>query len=154
MDLNYNVTREEVYNQLGNSKVMVLATSYEDRVTARHMSCIMMNRKIYFQTDKYFLKTQQILKNQMVALCVDNIQIEGIARIIGNADDAPEFCEVYKKYFRSSYDAYTHLKNQVIIEVEPTMITLWRYTNGHKPYRDFLDCIQNKAHREMYDISE
>ncbi len=154
MDLNYNVIREEVFNQLGNSKVMVLATSFEDRVTARNMSCIIMDHKIYFQTDKRFLKTQQMLQNQKVAFCVDNIQMEGIARIIGNSDDAPEFCEAYQRYFRTSYEAYTHLENQVIIEVEPTFITLWKYADGHKPYRDFLDCVQNKACREMYDISK
>lgn len=154
MDLNYNVMMEEVFHQLGSSKVMVLATSFEDRVTARNMSCIMMNHKIYFQTDRRFIKTQQMLRNPKVAFCLNNIQLEGIAKMIGNADGAPEFCEEYKKHFRGSYDAYTHLKNQIIVEVEPTFITLWKYTDGHMPYRDFIDCIQNKAHREMYDISE
>ncbi len=154
MDLNYNVIKEEVFNQLGNSKVMVLATSFEDRVTARNMSCVIMNYKIYFQTDIEFLKAQQMIKNQNVALCVDNIQMEGIAKIIGNSGTAPEFCEVYQRYFRTSYDTYTHLRNEVIIEVEPTIITLWKYADGHKPYRDFLDCMHNKAYREMYDISK
>ncbi len=154
MVLNYNVMKEEVFNQLGSHKIMVLATSSEDRVTARNMSCIIMDQKIYFQTDKLFLKTQQILKNQNVALCTDNIQMEGIAKIIGHSDDAPEFCETYKKYFRTSYEAYTHLRNQVIIEVEPVFITLWGYADGHQPYRDFLDNRQNKAHRELYDISK
>ncbi len=153
MDLKYNVMMDEVFNQLGSNKVMVLATSFEDRVTARNMSCIMMDHKLYFQTDKRFLKTQQMLKNQKVALCVDNIQLEGNAKIVGNSDEAPKFCEAYKRYFRASYDTYTHLRNQVIIEVEPTFITLWRYADGRKPYRDFLDCVQNKAYREMYDIS-
>ncbi len=154
MDLNYSVVMEEVFNQLGSNKVMVLATSSEDRVTARNMSCIIMeDHKIYFQTDKRILKTQQMLMNQNVALCMDNIQMEGIAKIIGHSDDNPEFCEVYKRYFRGSYDAYTHLINQVIIEVEPTFITLWKYADG-KPYRDFLDCRQNKAYREIYDISK
>jgi hypothetical protein len=73
---------------------MVLATSFEDRVTAGNMSCIIMDHKIYFQTDRQFLNTQQMLKNQKVATCVDNIQIEGIAKMIGHSDEAPEFCEV------------------------------------------------------------
>lgn len=154
MVLNYSVMKDEVFNQLGSNKIMVLATSFEDRVTARSMSCIIMGHKIYFQTDKFFLKTEQILKNQNVALCTDNIQMEGIAKIIGHSDDVPEFCETYKRYFRISYDAYTHLRNQVIIEVEPTFITLWKYADGHQPYRDFLDFRQNKAYREIYDISK
>ena len=154
MDLNYDVLKEEVFNQLGSHKVMVLATSSEDRVTARNMSCIIMYHKLYFQTDKRFLKTEQMLKNQNVAFCVDNIQMEGVARIIGSVNMVPEFCEAFKRYFRASYDTYTHLSNQVIIEVEPTFITLWRYAEGRKPHRDFLDCRQNKAYREMYDISK
>jgi uncharacterized pyridoxamine 5'-phosphate oxidase family protein len=154
MELNYNVAMEEIFNQLGSKKIMVLATSFEDRVTARNMSCIMMNQKVYFQTDRNFLKSLQMIENPNVALCVDNIQMEGVAKIIGNADDAPEFCELYKKSFRASYDAYTHLINQIIIEVEPTFITLWKYADGHMPFRDFVDCRQNKAYREMYDISK
>lgn len=154
MDLNYHVMMEEVFNQWGSNKILVLATSSEDRVTARSMSCIIMDKKIYFQTDMRFLKTQQMLQNPKVALCLNNIQMEGIAKLVGNADNNPEFCEVYKKYFRGSYDTYTHLINQVIVEVEPTFITLWKYAEEHKPFRDFIDCVHKKAHREMYDIIE
>lgn len=154
MVLNYDVMMKEVFNQLGSNKVMVLATCSEDRVTARNMSCIVMNNKIYFHTDKRFLKTEQILKNQNVAFCIDNIQMEGTANILGHPHDNPEFCEAFKKHFRGSYETYTHLINEVLIEVEPTYITLWKYAEGHKPFRDFIDCRQNKAYREMYDISK
>jgi general stress protein 26 len=154
MELDYIVTMEEVFQHLGKSRIMVLATCSKDRVTARSMSCIMMNQRIYFQTDRRFLKSEQIRENPKVALCVDYVQLEGLARIIGGAKDAPEFCNQYKKYFKGSYDAYTHLKNQIVVEVEPTFITLWKYTKDHMPYRDFIDCVNKKARREMYDISE
>jgi uncharacterized pyridoxamine 5'-phosphate oxidase family protein len=154
MELNIDVMKEEIFNRLGSNKVMVLATSSDGKVTARNMSCVMFDHKIYFQTDLRFVKTKQILKNPNVALCVDNIAIEGTAVLKGNADDMPEFCEIYKRYFLTSYEAYTHLKNQVIIEVEPTFVTLWKYADGHQPFRDFVDFKQNKAYREIYDISE
>lgn len=154
MDTNYSLMKDEIFMQLGNSKVMVLATSCEDKVTARNMSCIMLNHKIYFQTDYLFLKTQQIYKNPNVALCVDNIQIEGTAKVKGHPDEDPEFSEGYKKYYRNSYDTYSHLKNQIVIEVEPTLITLWKYSDNRKPYREFLNLKLQNASREIYDISK
>jgi general stress protein 26 len=152
--INYDILEEQFFKQLSNNKVIVLATCIENKVTARNMSCVMYNHKIYFQTDKLFLKTKQILENKCVALCVDNIQIEGDAKIIGHPDEEPEFSELYKRYFRTSYDTYSHLKNQIVIEVEPTFITLWKYADGHKPYRDFLDRTLHKAYREMYEIGD
>lgn len=154
MDINYNVSLEELFKQLGNSKVMVLATSHDNRVTARNMSCVIYNHKIYFQTEDIFVKVDQIRNNPRVALCVDNIQIEGIARIKGHPAQDAEFIETFKKYFKGSYDKFTLLRRQIYVEIEPTFITLWKYLDGNKPYRDFIDCVNQRAYRELYDISD
>lgn len=154
MEINYNLLEKEIFDLLGDKKIMVLATCSENRVTARNMSCLILNRKIYFQTDKTFLKYNQILKNPNVALCIDNIQIEGIAKIKKHPfnEENKEFTEMYKKHYKGSYDLYSHMNNEVVIEVEPTLITLWKYENG-RPFRDFLDIVKKKAYREYYDTS-
>ena len=65
------------YKELGENKKMVLSTSRNDVVTSRMMSIIVLNKKLYFQTDKTLRKYNQLKENPNVSLCIDNIQIEG-----------------------------------------------------------------------------
>lgn len=73
----------EFYEKLGSHKKMVLSTSCKDKVTSRMMSIIVLNNMFYFQTDINSRKANQILSNSYVALCVDNIQIEGVCKNAG-----------------------------------------------------------------------
>lgn len=154
MKINFNLLENEIFSLLGNKKVMVLATSSKNIVTARNMSCVIISKKIYFQTDKTFLKFKQILENPNVALCVDNIQIEGIAKIKPHpfSEENKEFIDTFKENYSSSYKMYSHMSNEAVVEITPSLITLWRYENG-QPFRDFLDIRKNEALREVYDTS-
>jgi len=154
IEISYELLEKEIYNLLGDNKILVLATSSDNRVTARSVSCIVIGKKVCFQTDKTFLKCEQIMKNQNVALCTENIQIEGIAKIKGHPlnEENKDFAEKYKNYYKSSYDNYSHMQNETVIEVESTYITLWKYENG-LPYRDFLDVKAEKAYRQYYDTT-
>ena len=71
---------ENFYKELGESKKMVLSTSLNDVVTSRMMSVVVIDKKIYFQTDKTFRKYNQLKENPRVSLCIDNIQIEGYCK--------------------------------------------------------------------------
>lgn len=70
--------------EFGKCKKMVLSTSLNDKVTSRMMSIVQQNGIFYFQTDIHFRKYDQLVKNQNVALCIDNIQIEGIGKELGH----------------------------------------------------------------------
>jgi len=154
MEVDFDSIQEEILNLLGENKIMVLATSCENRVTARNMSCVIIDKKIYFQRDKTFLKYQQILKNSNVALCVDNIQIEGTAKIKKHPFDEEnkDFIGLFKKNYKGSFDNYSHMDNEVVVEIEPKYITLWKYKNG-QPFRDFLDVTAKQAYRQIYDTN-
>ncbi|HBM81132.1 MAG TPA: pyridoxamine 5'-phosphate oxidase [Clostridiaceae bacterium] len=155
MDINFERLKYEVMGLLRSKNIMVLATSSDDRVTARSVSCVVLNCRIYFQTDKIFLKCEQIVRNPNVALCVDNIQIEGNARIKGHpfGEENKVFIEKFKKVHNGSFNTYSHMKNEVVVEIEPLLITLWKYRDG-RPFRDFLDLTNRRAHREYYDNSK
>lgn len=91
------------YKEFAKSKKMVLSTSLNDVVTSRMMSILVLNKKMYFQTDKAFRKYSQLKGNPNVSLCIDNIQIEGHCEEIGHPSENIEFCEAYKKYYTGSY---------------------------------------------------
>lgn len=152
MELDFKALENEVMGMLDKRKIIVLATCSDNIVTARSMSYVMVNNKICFQTSTAFKKYEQIANNPNVALCTDNIQIEGIAAIKNNPYEKKEFLELFKKVHRGSFDKYSHMQSEVVIEVEPTFVTLWKYEDGN-PLRDFLDRRNRKAYRKYYDTS-
>jgi uncharacterized pyridoxamine 5'-phosphate oxidase family protein len=154
-EINYDVLKDEAIQFLGAQKFLVLATSSNDRVTARTMGYVNKGLTIYFQTDRNFLKVKQIEKNPHVALCGANVQIEGIAKIRNHPFDPSnkEFIELFKKKHTLAFNTYSHLKNEIVIEVESRLITFWKYIDD-KPLREFLYIKETKAERKYYDISK
>jgi general stress protein 26 len=149
--MDFKKESEKFFKCLGASKLMVLATSENDRVTARMMSCVIIGGNIYFQTDKKFDKYAQISANPNVALCIDNIQIEGTASFLGHllSDENKVFAAAYKRHHRGSFNTYSSLPDNVLIKVVPTKVTLWKY--GLKQvYRLFFDMVNEKAEKEIY----
>lgn len=130
----------ELLLDLGKFKDMVLATSSQDRVTARTVSTILYNKKIYFQTANDMEKYIQIIDNSSVALTKGFYQLEGIAKSIGTWSDNPEICECYKSIHSSSYNNYGMLPEEEVIEVHITRLKLWTYENN-EVY--LIDCDLN-----------
>ena len=75
--------------KLGDYKIMALASCVDDYPMVRNVSCVFYNDKIYFKTDKNFRKTQQLFKNDRVAMCFNGVQVEGTAKNLGLVIDEP-----------------------------------------------------------------
>ena len=148
--LDFNIELEKVYKKIGKSKFAVLATSAQNKPTARTMSIVFFDNKIYFQTSNEYLKYKQITENNNVALCIGNMQIEGNANIKGKTIEQNKFIEIYKKSHNSSYKKYSKLDESIVIEVEPKKITLWEYDiiKG-KPFRLFLEMDTKNVFKKM-----
>ena len=101
--LNKGITYQEavdrMFEMLGDSKIMALASSVNDYVMVRNVSCLFYDEKIWFKTDKNFRKTKQLLTNPQVAVCWSGVQVEGTARNMGLVAEEPgqRFAEGYKK---------------------------------------------------------
>jgi len=143
---------EVFYKLIGKYNKMVLATSANNRTTARMVSCIIDSETIYFQTDKTFLKYEQILENSKVALCLSNIQIEGIASVLGHPMDKEHsfFAYSFEKYCTESFKSYTHLKNERLISVAIKEVTIWEYEDK-RPLRKFFDFEHQRYKLEYYN---
>lgn len=135
----------DLMDQFGTSKEMVLSTAEKNIVSSRMMSVIQINGKLYFQTDKTFRKYRQIAQNPSVALCIDNIQIEGRCREIGRPLENNEFLQKFQRCFPDSYKRYSLLENEVLFEVTPTYIERWVYIDS-VPFIEIYD-ISNEEYR-------
>lgn len=135
------------WQEFGKSRKMVLSTSLDNLVTSRMMSVLALDGKLYFQTDRTFRKYDQLIGNPQVALCIDNIQIEGRCEELGYPLDYPEFTAAYEAYFSHSFRMYSALKNERLFAVTPTFIEKWLYIEG-LPYMETFD-VKNKNYALM-----
>lgn len=114
MNSQYSSKIELLFQRIGDHGKFVLASLYNDAVTARTPSIVLLNHQFYFQTGSHFLKFKQIKCSPNVALCSDNIQITGIA-IIEEHPFSPlqkEFITLFKQYFPHANQLYNRISEE------------------------------------------
>ena len=114
------------------------------------MSVVQIDGAFYFQTDIKLRKYRQICANDNVALCIDNIQIEGKCTEIGHPLENPRFCEAFEKAFKGSYDAYSKLENERLFVIKPLYIERWVY-NDRIPYIESFDVEKQQYSFKQYN---
>lgn len=132
MEKNYEDLKNEIIEILEKNKHWVLSTASNGNVSSRSMSIINQGLNIYFQTNKCYIKYAQIQENKNVALCFNNVSIEGIAEELGdwNSKENKELMELYKKVHLGSFNAYGLLDGEVVYKVKPKKIKIWKYVDG------------------------
>ena len=151
--LTFSQAVELMFEKLGHSKIMALASSVEDYVMVRNVSCLFYDQKIWFKTDKNFRKTQQLFQNPHVALCWSGVQVEGIAENKGLVVDEPgrKFEALYKEYLWGSYNKYSHEDTEIIIEVTPKYVEIWDTSEDNYAYQIFIDFEAQSVTVKPYD---
>lgn len=134
----FSEKHEAFLSEFGKARKMVLSTSKDNIVSSRMMSVVLMDGKFYFQTDVTSKKYHQLTSNKNVALCADNVQIEGICEEIGQPCDNASFCSLFKECYKGSFDAYTLLENERLFAVVPTYIERWVYIEN-VPFIELFD---------------
>lgn len=142
-----------MFEKLGESKIMALASSVNDYVMVRNVSCLFYDNKVWFKTDKNFRKTQQLYQNPHVALCWSGVQIEGVAENKGLVVEEPgrRFEGLYKKYLWGSYNKYSHEDTEIIIEVSPKFVEIWDTSEDNYAYQIFIDFEKETVEVKQYD---
>lgn len=142
-----------MFEKLGDWKIMALASSVNDYVMVRNVSCLFYDDKVYFKTDKAFRKTQQLFENPQVALCWSGVQIEGIAQNKGLVVDEPDrrFEKLYEKFLWGSYNKYSHEDTEIIIEVTPKFVEIWDTSEDNYAYQIFIDFDKKEVTVKPYD---
>ena len=140
--LDFNECYNEIKEILEKEKSIVLCTSNGDKVSARTVFFAFYKDCIYFVTSKAYSKCKQIEKNPNVALCLLNLQVEGIALFIGHPK-SDENKEIYNKCLKNcpEMDHYCKYKNTVLIEININKIGMW------KKGREYIDLNKKNAYR-------
>ena len=152
-----NLTFEQavaiMFDKLGDSKIMALASSVNDYVMVRNVSCLFYDNRVWFKTDKNFRKTQQLFANPHVALCWSGVQIEGLAENKGLVVDEPDrrFETLYKKHLWGSYNKYSHDDTEIIIEVTPKFVEIWDTSEDNYAFQIFIDFDRQAVEVKQYD---
>ena len=152
-----NLTFEQavalMFEKLGDSKIMALASAVGTHVMVRNVSCLFYDNKVYFKTDKNFRKTQQLFENPNVALCWSGVQIEGVALNKGLVVDEPgrRFETLYKKHLWGSYNKYSHEDTEILIEVTPKFDEIWDTSIDNYAYQLFIDFDKQSVEFKPYD---
>ena len=144
---------EIMFQKLGDWKIMALASSVNDYVMVRNVSCLFYDGKVWFKTDKNFRKTQQLFQNPHVALCWSGVQIEGLAANRGLVVEEPDlrFQKLYKEFLWGSYNKYSHEDSEIIIEVTPKFVEIWDTSEDNYAYQLFLDFDRQTVEVKQYD---
>ena len=142
-----------MFDKLGAWKIMALASSVNDYVMVRNVSCLFYDDKVYFKTDKNFRKTQQLFQNPQVALCWSGVQIEGIAENKGLVVDEPDrrFEKLYKQFLWGSYNKYSHEDSEIIIEVTPKFVEVWDTSEDNYAFQIFINFETKEVTVKQYD---
>lgn len=142
--IDYETLTQEVIHTLENNKSIVLATCSNNRVTAREVYFASKNLSIYFLTSKAYDKFKQIEKNRNIALCLGNIQMEGVAIIKGHPNLPENEIEtsICLSKSKKEFEHFIKYKNTVLIEAVITRVELWK-NNG----REYLDINKKEAYR-------
>ncbi len=140
----------KLWADCGEGAKMVLSTSWKDRVSSRTMSVVRVGGTFYFQTDRMLPKYQQLANNPRAALCMGNIQLEGVCRELGHPLENPVFCALYQQHFPSSFERYSFLQEERVFAFTPTFAERWLYRE-EIPYVERFDFEKGQYLLEEYE---
>lgn len=108
--LDYEELKCEFIKHLHEYEDVVFSTSLNNKVTSRTMSYVNDQLNLYFMTSKRSNKCKQIKGNQHISLCTKNVQIEGIATILGHPmdDENRKVSELIKSKHPEYYKRFAH----------------------------------------------
>lgn len=147
----YEATAKKFWDMLAKGIEIVIATADGNDVTARTVSAVPLEGKLYFSTFDSSLKYAQIGKNPQVAFCVGPIQLKGTARIMGSPEMAENKAasDAIMAAFPDDYAVFSKAPGVVLVEVTPQSASFGSAETGDVFLLDFIEQTAQKLKREM-----
>lgn len=150
----YEELEEEVLAYLEDAKLVTLATSTGDRVTARTVSIVHDGLTIFFQSEESMTKNEQIAANPNVAISASAFRLEGEAREIGRPLDHAIFAHLFAAAHPYAFAQFSGRSVTRLFEIRPRLVSLWKFDAERGPYEDFLDVESRGARRRFFFTHE
>ncbi len=147
-EISFSELKEKIIKFLNGKKAIVVATSSNNHVTARTVSFVNNGLHIFFWSYGNHTKCKQIKENPKIALCRDNLQVEGIANLQGSilSPDNEDYLRDFQKKFPKDYERYVNEPDMILVNVKPVLFILL-VNIDRMLYRDHLDVANNHAYR-------
>ena len=155
-ELNYNELKTKVITEIEKHPLLVLATTYEDKPTARTIMRVSNKLTLYNIAGKYTRHYKHIQTNPYVALATANLQIEGKARDKGHPLDPEnrEFIEAlsrqHPEFYKRAEKLHFQRQSMGVIEIMPSKVTLYYRADletGVDAYLEVLDVDAKEAYK-------
>ncbi|MFX0115672.1 MAG: pyridoxamine 5'-phosphate oxidase family protein [Candidatus Hodarchaeota archaeon] len=126
-ELDFKKLKREKIDFLKRHHTIVLATSKDDKVTARTISYATEELDFYILSWSHHEKIMQVKKNPNVALARDNMSIKGVAKILGSPLDEKSRigAEVIRKKRPKEFEIFSQIPGMIMIKVIPSYIKSW-----------------------------
>jgi len=143
--LNFDETVKAKIRFLEAHNLMSLATSNNDKVTVRTVTYVSDAMNIYFLSSQHHTKCVQIEANSKVAACIENVQIQGKAEILGKPLDArnKEYADIYRRKLPEVFEDFAEKPEMVIVKMIPGFFETY-VRNAEREYLEHLD-LENKT---------
>ena len=86
-------------------------------------------------------------------MCFNGVQVEGKALNKGLVIDEPGriFEKKYQEFLWQSYNAYSHVDTEILIEVEPKFVEIWDEDENRNAFQLFIDFENETVEYKPYD---
>jgi hypothetical protein len=131
---------ETLLEQIGQDKIMVLATRKGDGVAARTVNIYVYDGCFYFITEADSNKYAQIIRNENVALSIDAIQITGYATPLEHPCDEAnkQIANLVEQQLPQQFARYASKPIMRLIRVKPVYASFILLETGEGYVIDFV----------------
>ena len=131
---------EILWENIGQDKIMTLATRNGDGVAARTVNIYMYDGCLYFITEADSNKYTQISKNENVALSVDAIQITGYATLLEHPchESNKQVANFIEEQLPKRLDRYASDPVMRLIKIKPVYASFILLDTGNGYVIDFV----------------
>ena len=142
----YSEIEKRIIKVLEKTPTCVIATANKEGVVSAAQMCLVNDGlKVYLQTDKTFEKVKNIKDNPNVAINLGAYYFKGIAKLSGHPSSNKMFIEKIKEKHLETYNLYTNLPNEVLIEITLTEAKIWGVGNSKNEKTIMLVNLINKT---------
>ena len=129
--MTYNEIQQRIIKLFENTNFATFATANRQGIVSTAQMCLINDGlMVFMQTDKKFEKIRNIMENPNVAINIGAFNFKGLAKLVGHPSLNAAFVEKLKAKHFKTYEHYTNLKDEELIEIKLVEARIWGVDNN------------------------